>query len=86
MKFKLTPKAKELLKLINNGEDLTDLAQEFQESFSSSDGFWYHITRGIGDDFVSDIVADKDQVKKVRDAIATLQAFEKLYYELAAEM
>jgi hypothetical protein len=84
--FKLTSLAKRLKTAVESGDDLTDELLEFQESFSSSDGFWYHITLGYGDGFLDDILASEKQRAEVRDAIEKVREFEKLYRKLAAEM
>lgn len=74
--FKLLPAVQ---KAIEAGDD--DKMNEFG---GSSNGFWYDITDG-GYFSPEKVLANKDDIQKVRDALALLRKLENVYTTLTAE-
>lgn len=50
-------------------------------NINDDDGFWYDITDG-GYIEPEDILADKEQIKKLKEAIKLVRSFESLYNEI----
>lgn len=71
--WKLTKKAKEYAKMIENDEEIDSA------DFGCSDGFWYAI--GDGGYFnPNDALEDAEQIKKVMEALNILQDLEENVY------
>ena len=71
--FVLTEKVK---KSIETGEPIDEI--------SSSDGFWYNITMG-GYVKVEDLIASPEQIKKIKEALETIEELEKIYEKVSVE-
>ncbi len=74
MEWKLSEKAEETKRLIENGEELDE------SPFGGSDGLWYDITDG-GYCNPDEILTDAEQLKKVKDAVEILRDFENNVYD-----
>ncbi len=89
MKFKLTENAKKVLELYNMDLPLEEADSDgtltnFVESISCSDGFWYGFT-SMGYINIENIIADTEQVKKIKEAIDLLSKFELLWNDISIE-
>ena len=67
--------------------DVKDLDQETKQEIASSihegDGFWYCLNEGYIDP--EKILSDKDQLKKLNEALQIVRAFESLCNEIAED-
>jgi hypothetical protein len=82
MTFKLTPKAQGVYSLVNNeGVDPNDLVEP--EMWSCSDGFWYGLTNGYIEP--KDILADAEDIQKIKEALVLLEKFESLWQDISYE-
>lgn len=67
--------------------DVKDLDQETKQEITSSinegDGFWYCLNEGYIDP--EKILADKDQLNKLKEALQIVRSFESLCNEIAED-
>lgn len=75
--MKIAPKVKKLLEA-EDFEALHEIAG------GSSDGFWYDLTDG-GYFHFENVLADKKDIKRVKDAIEVIRELEDVYNEVYAE-
>jgi len=94
--LKLSKKAKEISKLLeendceNGGEliendlKMTKSQKTFIESvLTSSDDFWYCLTNGYVD--YESLLADKEEIKKIEDAIEVIKDLDELVHRIGLE-
>lgn len=67
--------------------EIKDLDNETQKEIAGciieGDGFWYCLNEGYIDP--EKILADKEQLNKLKEALQTVRAFESLCYEIAED-
>ena len=67
---------KEVREALETGEKIEDLC--------CPDGFWYGIAIG-GYIAIEDFIADENQIKKIKEALETLVAFQEIFEEAVEE-
>lgn len=61
----------------------SETRQEIASCINEGDGFWYGLTEGYINP--ETILADKEQLDKLNEALRTIQAFEALCNEIAED-